>query len=72
MNEGEMKRVILNWTFEGTSELENNLQEAKRVLREVKERRKHFKYQLVKICDKPLTYKEVRINESKDDYPEEL
>lgn len=72
MSEGEMKRVILNWTFDGTSELENNLQEAKRVLEEVKERRKRFKYQLVKICDKPLTYKEVRIDEDKDDCIEGL
>lgn len=56
-----VKRVVLNWTFEGTSESDNDLATAKRVLEEVKERRKQFKYKLVKICDHPLTYKEVKI-----------
>ena len=61
MSEVMVKRVVLNWTFEGTSESDNDLATAKRVLEEVKERRKQFKYKLVKICDHPLTYKEVRI-----------
>jgi len=72
MSEGEMKRVILNWTFEGTSELDNNLKEAQRVLEEVKKKREQFKYQLVKICDRPLTYKEIRVYEDTGDIEEIL
>jgi len=52
---------ITNWVTE--SNITYNFEEARNVLKSVKRERycRGKKYKLVKICDHPLTYKEVKV-----------
>lgn len=50
-----------NWTKEET---QNELKKrAEKALKKVKEQNKEKRFKTIKVCDKPLTYKEVEIKD---------
>lgn len=53
-----------NWALENTGAFW--LKDAKKILEQIKSRKKNKKFKLVKVCDRPLTFKEVEIGGEQD------